>query len=35
MRGSPLRTDRGATTISSAVVSSIAGAVVREVSGTE
>ena len=33
--GSPLRTDRGATTISSAVVSSIAGAVVREASGAE
>lgn len=31
----PLRTDRGTTTINSAVVSSIAGAVVREVSGAE
>lgn len=33
--GSPLQTDRGTTTINSAVVSSIAGAVVREVSGAE
>jgi len=33
--GNPLQTDRGTTTISSAVVSSIAGAVVREVSGAE
>jgi len=31
----PLRTDRGTTTINGAVVSSIAGAVVREVSGAE
>lgn len=33
--GSPLRTDRGTTTISSAVVSSIASKVVEEVSGAE
>ena len=33
--GSPLHTDRGTTTINSAVVSSIAGAVVREISGAQ
>ncbi len=33
--GSPLRTDRGTTTINSAVVSSIASKVVEEVSGAE
>lgn len=33
--GSPLKTDRGTTTISSAVVSSIASAVVQEVAGAE